>query len=105
MLSVSVYDEPDLSMESVPVRPDGRISLPLIGDVQAAGRDAHELVTDISTRLDEYVVEPQVSVIALEFNSFQYSIDGEVVDPGVYPLDTDVSIRPSSPTRLWKMET
>ena len=92
VLSVSVYDEPDLSMESVPVRPDGRISLPLIGEVQASGRDADELVTEISTRLDEYVVDPKVSVIALEFNSFQYAIDGEVVEPGVYPLDTNVSI-------------
>jgi polysaccharide export outer membrane protein len=92
VLSVSVYDEPDLSMESVPVRPDGRISLPLIGDVQAAGRNADDLALEISARLDEFVLEPQVSVIGLEFKSFRYAIDGEVVEPGVYPLETDVSI-------------
>ncbi len=92
VLSVVVYDEPDLTLESVPIRPDGRIAFPLIGEVEAAGRNADALVKDITARLEEFLVEPRVSVIVLEFNSFEYTIDGEVVDPGVYPLNTDVSI-------------
>lgn len=92
VLSILVYDEPDLSMDSVPIRPDGRIALPLIGEVQAAGRKAEDLSADISERLQQFVVQPLVSVTVLEFNSFEYTIDGEVVEPGVYPLDTRVSI-------------
>lgn len=92
LLSIVVYDEPDLSLESVPIRPDGKISFPLIGDVTAAGGNVRDLGAEISRRLEEYLVRPQVSVIVLEFKSFEYTIDGEVVEPGVYPLDTKVSI-------------
>lgn len=92
VLSIVVYGEPDLSLESVPIRPDGRISFPLIGEVQASGLNASALVTEITTRLEKFLVQPQVSVIVLEFNSFEYTIDGEVVEPGVYPLNTEVSI-------------
>jgi polysaccharide export outer membrane protein len=92
VLSIVVYDEPDLSLEAVPIRPDGRISFPLIGEVRATGQDANALVKEIASRLEQFLVEPQVSVIVLEFNSFEYTIDGEVVEPGVYPLNTDVSI-------------
>ncbi|UCC14686.1 MAG: polysaccharide biosynthesis/export family protein [Gammaproteobacteria bacterium] len=92
VLSVVVYDEPDLTLEAVPIRPDGKISAPLIGEVQAAGRSTSALNSEITSRLEEFLVQPKVSVIALEFNSFEYTIDGEVVEPGVYPLSTEVSI-------------
>ena len=92
VLSISVYDEPDLTLESVPVRPDGMIAFPLIGDVQVAGRNVESVSTEIRERLQQYILEPKVSVVVREFNSLDYTIYGEVVSPGVYPLTTEVSI-------------
>jgi len=92
LLSISVYAEPDLTIEAAPVRPDGRISFPLIGDVRAAGRSVAELSEQISLALGEFLVSPSVSVIVLEFHSLDYTVDGEVVNPGVYPLTTKVSL-------------
>lgn len=92
VLSISVYDEPELGIAAVPIRPDGMISFPLIGDVQAAGRTVDELTASITERLARFVIEPQVTVIVNEFNSLNYTISGEVTRPGVYPLVTDVRL-------------
>jgi polysaccharide export outer membrane protein len=92
VLTVSVYDEPDLSLQSIPVRPDGMIAVPLIGDVQAAGRTVDQLTAAITERLSRFVIEPKVSVIVTAFNSLNYTISGEVSQPGVYPLVTDVRL-------------
>ena len=92
VLSISVYDEPDLSVQGIPVRPDGRISFPLVGDVQAAGLTVDELSSTLTERLRRYVLSPQVAVIVQEFNSLSYTIYGEVVHPGAYPLARDVTI-------------
>ena len=69
VLSISVYDEPDLTLESVPVRPDGMIAFPLIGDVQVAGRSVEAITAEIRERLLQFVLEPRVSVVVREFNS------------------------------------
>jgi polysaccharide export outer membrane protein len=92
VLSISVYDEPDLTISEVPIRPDGRISFPLVGDIQAAGRTVEDVTADLTGRLREYILAPKVSVIVTAFNSLHYVINGEVVKPGVYPLVTDVTI-------------
>jgi len=92
VLSISVYDEPDLTLDSVPVRPDGMIAFPLIGDVMVDGRNVEDISEEIRERLLQYVLEPKVSVVVREFNSLDYTLYGEVVTPGVYPLTTDVSI-------------
>ena len=92
ILSISVYDEPDLTLDSVPVRPDGKIAFPLIGDVEVAGRNVEDVSNEIRERLLQFVLEPKVSVVVTEFNSLDYTLYGEVVNPGVYPLTTDVSI-------------
>ena len=92
ILSISVYDEPDLTLDSVPVRPDGKVAFPLIGDVEIAGRNVEDVSNEIRERLLQFVLEPKVSVVVTEFNSLDYTLYGEVVNPGVYPLTTDVSI-------------
>jgi len=92
VLSISVYDEPDLTISEVPIRPDGKISFPLIGDIQADGRTVDEVNADLTNRLRQYLLAPKVSVIVTAFNSLNYVINGEVVKPGVYPLVTDVTI-------------
>ncbi|MDX2478091.1 MAG: polysaccharide biosynthesis/export family protein [Gammaproteobacteria bacterium] len=92
ILNVSVYDEPDLTINSIPVRPDGHISFPLVGDVLAEGLSVTQLNEELASRLSRYILSPKVSVIVQEFNSQQFTIFGEVVRPGVFPLKTEISI-------------
>ena len=92
VLNVSVYDEPELNINGIPVRPDGRISFPLVGDVIAEGLTVSELNKSLTAKLSRFILSPKVSVIVQNFNSQQFTIFGEVVKPGVYPLITDISI-------------
>ena len=68
------------------------IAFPLIGDVQVDGRNVASVSNEIRERLLQYLLEPKVSVVVREFNSLDYTLYGEVVNPGVYPLTTEVSI-------------
>ncbi len=92
ILNVSVYDEPDLTIKGILIRPDGNISFSLVGDVMAEGLTVNELSESLTEQLSEYLLSPKVSVIVHEFNSQQFTIFGEVVHPGVYPLKTQMSI-------------
>ncbi len=85
VLDISVWKEPDVS-RSVPVRPDGKISLPLINDVQAAGLTPADLATEITGRLKKFLNDPQVTVIVTQINSRRVYIVGGVVRAGAYPL-------------------
>jgi polysaccharide export outer membrane protein len=70
-LQISVWHNPDLSV-SVPVRPDGMITVPLIGDVKAGGRTPEQVSSEISTRLKSYIRDPQVAVILTQLRSHEY---------------------------------
>lgn len=70
-IKVSVWNNPDLS-EEVPVRPDGNISVPLVGDVRAAGREPQELARDIESRLSAFVRSPQVTVVLTSIESGEF---------------------------------
>ena len=85
LLTINVWKEPDLS-RSIPVRLDGRISLPLVGEIQAAGRTPLQLEQDISSRLRSYISQPEVTVIVQEIKSKNFNILGQVVKPGSYSL-------------------
>lgn len=85
LLSVSVWRDPDLTRE-VPVRPDGRISLPLIQDVRAEGLTPEELAAAIRDRLKEVLSNPSVTVVVREVNSLKIYILGEVASPGVLAI-------------------
>ncbi len=91
LLEISVWKSPELSL-SIIVRPDGMISLPLIGEVHADGRTPNELQADIQGRLKEFKQGPIVSVIVRESNSKSIFITGEVIRPGKYPLHSDTTI-------------
>jgi polysaccharide export outer membrane protein len=71
MVQVSVWHNPELSA-TIPVRPDGKISLPLVGDVPAGGRTPEEVAADVKKRLETYVRDPQVAVILTELRSHEY---------------------------------
>lgn len=85
VLDVSVWKEPEVS-RIVPVRPDGKISLPLLNDVQAAGLTPAQLAAQITVNLKKYVTSPQVTVIVTTINSQRVYILGEVTRPGAFPM-------------------
>jgi len=85
LLAINVWKEPDIS-RSIPVRSDGKISLPLAGEVQAAGRTPLKLEQDIAARLKSYIAEPEVTVIVQQVNSQKFNILGMVNKPGSYPI-------------------
>jgi polysaccharide biosynthesis/export protein len=91
ILEIDVWSRPELSRK-VPVRPDGRISLPLINDVQTSGLTPMELRDILLTRLAEYVTAPEVSVIVTEVRSFRVSVLGEVSRPGRFELKSQVRL-------------
>ena len=91
ILEISVWRNDDLS-KVVTVRPDGAISLPLIGDIAAAGRTPDELREIIIERLKEFQETVAVSVIVLEVNSYRIYILGEVVNPGSYLIKRRTSV-------------
>jgi polysaccharide biosynthesis/export protein len=85
VLDISVWHEPDLT-RVVPVRPDGKISLPLLNDVQAGGLTPTKLADEITTGLKKFITDPQVTVIVSVINSQRVYILGEVNRAGAYPL-------------------
>jgi len=90
-LRISVWDNKDLTLDLV-VRPDGKISMPLIQDVQAEGLTAAELADEIQRKLSAYIVNPEVSVIVLQVNAPKYFVIGYVAKPGTYPLRGEMSV-------------
>lgn len=91
VLAISVWKEPDLT-KSVPVRSDGKISLPLVGEIQATGKTPLQLEGDISEKLKNFITVPVVTVVVQEVNSRKFNILGEVTKPGSYPLTRDTTI-------------
>lgn len=91
VLSVNVWKEPDLS-RSVPVRPDGKITLPLVGDIQANGATPIKLQAAIEKSLSEYISKPVVTVIVQEARSHKFNIIGEVHKPGTYVLSAPMTV-------------
>ena len=85
-LFISVWKEPDL-VRTVPVRPDGKITMPLVGDIQASGLTPHELETSLTKQLSSYVSSPSVTVTVQGVHSQKFNIVGQVQKPGTYELN------------------
>jgi polysaccharide export outer membrane protein len=85
VLDVSVWKEQELT-RTLQVRPDGKISMPLLGDVQAAGLTPSQLAQTVSERLKKFLTAPQVTVILTQINSQRVYVTGEVTRPGAYPV-------------------
>jgi polysaccharide export outer membrane protein len=90
-LRISVWDNKELTLDLV-VRPDGKISMPLIQDVVAEGLTAAQLAANIQEGLSAYIVSPEVTVIVLQVNAPKYYIIGYVTRPGTFPLRGDTSV-------------
>jgi len=91
ILAVNVWKEPELS-RTVPVRPDGKITLPLVGDVQASGLTPQALEHTLKEGLKAYVASPEVTVIVQEVKSLKFNIVGEINHPGSFPLGQPTTV-------------
>lgn len=91
VLDIAVWNHTSLS-RTVPVRPDGKISLPLLNDVQAAGLTPMSLRDILIQRFAEFVPTPEVSVIVKEVRSFKVSIIGEIKTPGRYEFKSRTTV-------------
>jgi polysaccharide export outer membrane protein len=91
ILAINVWKEPDIS-RSIPVRSDGRISLPLVGELQATGRTPLELEEDIASKLRNYISAPEVTVMVQEIHSQKFNILGQVAKPGSYSLELATTV-------------
>ena len=91
VLSINVWKEADIS-RSVPVRSDGRISLPLAGEIQAAGQTPLKLEQEIASKLKNYIAEPEVTVMVQQINSQKFNILGQVSKPGSFPLTNSMTV-------------
>jgi polysaccharide biosynthesis/export protein len=91
VIEVFVYKEPDLST-TVTVRPDGRVSLPLAGELDATGKTANQLQQEIADHLQRYVSGPVVNVMVKQINSLKVSVLGEVRKPDVYRIKNRVTV-------------
>ncbi|HET7104290.1 MAG TPA: polysaccharide biosynthesis/export family protein [Terracidiphilus sp.] len=85
VLSINVWQEKDLT-RSVPVRSDGKISLPLVGELEAAGLTPEQLQHQLTEKLKTYITDPVVTVIVDQVNSKKFNILGQVAKPGSYSL-------------------
>jgi polysaccharide export outer membrane protein len=85
VLAINVWKEPDIS-RSIPVRSDGKISLPLVGEVQAAGLTPLTLEKNIAEKLKNFISEPEVTVMVQQINSQKFNILGQVAHPGTYGI-------------------
>lgn len=91
VLDINVWKEGELS-KTVPVRPDGMITLPLIGEIKAVGLTPNQLQDQITAALQKVVSEPQVTVLVASVNSMSFNIMGNVLKPGYYPLTRPLTI-------------
>jgi len=92
VLTINVWKEPDVSKASIPVRSDGRISLPLAGEIMAAGKTPLALEHEIAGKLQSFISEPEVTVMVQQINSQKFNILGQVTKPGAYSLTNSVTI-------------
>jgi polysaccharide export outer membrane protein len=91
VLAINVWKQPDIS-RTLPVRSDGRISLPLIGEVQATGQTPAKLENTLKELLQPYLTQPEVTVIVQQINSQKFNILGRVARPGSYPLSNPTTV-------------
>jgi polysaccharide export outer membrane protein len=91
LLDISVWKNPELS-RTVPVRPDGKVSLPLVNDIRAAGLTPTELRQQLIDRLAEFIPAPEVAVIVREVHSMKVAVVGSVKTPGRYELKSAATV-------------
>jgi polysaccharide export outer membrane protein len=91
VLEISVWKDPDLTRQVV-VRPDGKVSFPLIGEVDAGGRSVASLEKEVKKRISEYVPDAVVTVMVVQINSIKIYVVGGVAKPGEYRIGRKINV-------------
>lgn len=91
ILEISVWKDEALTKQVI-VRPDGKISFPLVGEIQAAGRTVEDLRKEITEKIGEFVSDPVVTVMMIGINSYKIYVIGKVNKPGTYTLGKPVNV-------------
>lgn len=91
VLAINVWKEPEIS-RSIPVRSDGKVTLPLAGEVQAGGLTPKQLEQEIAKKLQSFISEPDVTVIVQEMRSRRFNILGQVVRPGTFSITSPLTV-------------
>lgn len=91
VLTVNVWHEPDLS-RNITVRPDGKISLPLVGEIKASGMTPPQLQTELRTDLAQFIKDPELTVIVAEIRSRRVNVIGEVIHPGTFAITQQMGV-------------
>ena len=91
VLHIAVWREPDLTA-TLPVRPDGKISLPLLNDVQASGLTPQQLADSVREKLKKYIADPRVTVVVTQINSKRIFMVGEVLHPGPMSMIANMTV-------------
>jgi len=92
VLAINVWKEPDVSRPAIPLRSDGKISLPLVGEVQAAGRTPLQLEQEIASKLQNYISQPEVTVMVQQINSQKFNVLGQVAHPGAFVITNSPTV-------------
>jgi polysaccharide export outer membrane protein len=92
VLAINVWKEPDVSRPTIPVRSDGKISLPLVGEVQAAGLTPLKLEQAIAAKLQNFISQPEVTVMVQQINSQKYNVLGQVGHPGTFVITNSLTV-------------
>jgi protein involved in polysaccharide export with SLBB domain len=98
VLAINVWKQPEVS-RTVPVRSDGRISLPLAGEVHASGETPYQLEKELSTKLQSFISGPEVTVIVTEAKGEKFPVPGQVVHPGWSPTKDAPTGLPGTPPK------
>jgi len=91
VLHIAVWREADLTA-TLPVRPDGKISLPLLNDVQASGLTPQQLASSVTEKLKKYIADPRVTVVVTQINSKRVFMVGEVLHPGPMSMIANMTV-------------
>ena len=91
VIEISIWGEQDL-IKQVVVRPDGKVSFPLIGDIEVAGKTTTQVKKEVETKIREYIPDAIASVIVVQLGSLQYYVLGKVNKPGVFNVSKPVTV-------------
>ncbi len=92
VLEISIWGEPELQRANLVVRPDGKVSFPLVGDLHVAGKTTAEVKEELETAIRQYIPQASASVIVTQMGSMQFYVLGKVARPGMFNIATELNV-------------
>jgi polysaccharide export outer membrane protein len=92
VLEISIWGEPELQRANLVVRPDGKVSFPLVGDLEVAGKTTAEVKEQLESAIQQYIPQASASVIVTQMGSMQFYVLGKVARPGMFNIATELNV-------------